>query len=115
MAILTTDQECFDFMKNAIASHGKACVKGMEEDAADNPNDPLEDQCWGQGMKAIRTNTVENIGFGKEVMINVARQWLGYVGNDSTKVDQQDMIFDLEFELRMARDRVINNFTGPIP
>lgn len=112
MAILTTDQECFDFMKNAIASHGKACVQGMEGDAADNPYDH---EYWDQGMKAIRTNTVENIGFGKEVMINVARTWLGYFGNDSTKVDQSDMVFDLEFELRMARDRVINTFTGPIP
>ncbi len=51
--ILITDQECFDFMKNAIASHGKACVKDMEEDAAGNPNNPIEDQYWGQGMNAI--------------------------------------------------------------
>lgn len=112
MAILTTDQECFDFMKQALSAHGKACASAIEVDAAENPYD---DQPWEQSVDAIRTNTVEKIGFGQDVMIEVSRKWLGYVGNESTKVDQQDMVWDLNYEMEVARDRVIANFSGKIP
>jgi len=115
MAILTTDQDVFNFVKLAISLNGRKVEKGLLEDALDNPCDPPEDRAWGQALTAIRKNQVENIGFGKEVMLNVGRKWLGLVGNESTQVDQYELVLDLEYELRQARDRVIAHFTGPLP
>lgn len=71
---LETDDEIFARVKKAIAEHGQDAYENYQDFLADNR---AFDPYWEDGWQAIVKNTVEDFVFGRDVMIETARNHQG--------------------------------------
>lgn len=104
-ATAETDDQVFLRVKGVIARCGQQAYDNYYEFLVDNPT---FEGYWSGGIDALRDNTVDTYGFGREVMIAVGRAF-------PAPHQEDDLMQELGWRLDEAANKILKAFQGPIP